>query len=216
MALPSLAVFLAPVLEARGGHPARRTLRALVVASTIAVGVSVFALRLLVPFAFGLWTEPPVAHATYRPTDPTLRGLRLSPITGEAVEGTLAIIRRVTRPGEPIFTFSAIPIFHWLADRPLATFAALHWIDVTPDAVTRADIPRLEAAMPPVILRQHIQASILKLNEGYFRGKAGRSGLRDLDVALVELLTAHYRLEAEYPQYLGYASHLEVWVRKDR
>jgi hypothetical protein len=180
------------------------------------IGVAAFALRLLVPFAFAFWREAPVALATYRLSDPTLAGLTVSPSTGEALEGTLAIVRRTTGVGEPIFTFPALPLFHWLADRPLATFAALHWIDVTPDPVVRADIVRLLAAPPAVVVRQHIPTRALKLNELYFRGVVGKSGLREMDAALEKLLTESYRLEATFGQYEGWAPKLEVWVRNDR
>lgn len=216
MALPSLAVVLASVAQA---DPARRLLRFArmgLVAVAIAIGIATFTLRLLAPFGFALWHEPPVALATHRLSEPTLAGLSVAPVTAEALEGTLAIIRRTTHAGEPIFTFPALPLFHWLADRPLSTFAALHWIDVTPDSITRADILRLRASPPVVVLRQHIPAKILKQNEWYFRGAPGTSGLRELDVELVELLTEHYRLEAEFPQHEGWAPRLEVWVRNDR
>ena len=216
MALPSLAVVLASIAQADPARGGVRFLRAGLIALAVAIGVATFALRLLEPFEFALWREPPVALATHRLRDPTLAGLWVAPGTAEALEGTLAIVRRTTSAGEPIFTFPALPIFHWLADRPLSTFAALHWIDVTPDAIAREDILRLRASPPAVVLRQHIPARLLKLNEGYFRGGVGESGLRDLDVALVELLTEHYRLEAEFGQYQGHAPHLEVWVRNDR
>ncbi len=216
MALPSLAVVLAPILQASPRRFALRTLRIALLAFATAVGLAAFALRLLVPFTFAFWKEPPVALATYRLRDPTLAGLTVSPLTGEALEGTLAIVRRTTREGEPIFTFPALPLFHWLADRPLATFAALHWIDVTPDAVVRADIVRLLAAPPAVVVRQHIPAKALKLNERYFRGVVGKSGLRDMEAALEKLLTESYRLEARFGQYEGSAPKLEVWVRNDR
>jgi hypothetical protein len=85
-----------------------------------------------------------------------------------------------------------------------------------PAAITRADIRRLRAAPPAVVLRQHIPKRLLRQNERYFRGAVGTSGMRELDVALVELLTGQYRLEAEFPQYEGSAPRLEVWVRNDR
>ncbi len=216
MALPSLAVVLASVAQS---DPARRLFRVVrmgLLGVAVAIGVATFALRLLVPFGFALWKEPPVALATHRFSEPALAGLRVAPVTAEALEGTLAIIRRTTRAGEPIFTYPALPLFHWLADRPLSTFAALHWIDVTPDAITRADILRLRSSPPAVVLRQHIPAKVLRQNERYFRGAVGKSGLREMDVALVELLTGRYRLEAEFPQHEGWAPRLEVWVRNDR
>ncbi len=216
MALPSLAVVLAAVAQAEPARRLLRVVRAGLLGLAVAIGVATFALRLLTPFGFALWKEPPVSLATHRLSDPTLAGLWVAPVTAEALEGTLAIVRRTTRAGEPIFTYPALPLFHWLADRPLSTFAALHWIDVTPDAITRADILRLRASPPAVVLRQHIPAKILRMNEWYFRGAPGTSGLGALDAALVELLTAEYRLEAEFPQHLGSAPRLEVWVRNDR
>jgi hypothetical protein len=51
-------------------------------------------------------------HETPVPADPALAGLRVAPVTAEALEGTLALRRRTTRDSEPIFTHPALPLGH--------------------------------------------------------------------------------------------------------
>lgn len=216
IAAPGLAVVVGLSLEAaaarRGTASVRRAAPALAAAFAT---VAVIALKMLIPFDFVLWREPSVARAMAPSAAPELAGLELAPATRDAVDGVLATLDRATRPGEAILAFPAQPLFYWLADRPPATFAAVHWLDVTPDRVVAADLARTLAAPPVAVVRMHLSARMLEVNRGYFRS-GERLALADFQERLIELLDDRYELA--FRSHSGGRSRppLEVWVRDDR
>ncbi|MCM2268890.1 MAG: hypothetical protein NDJ75_02190 [Thermoanaerobaculia bacterium] len=214
-AFPSLALVAAYGAEV--GRRRRYRFRSLPMAAIVTVAfVAASTLHLEAPFDFAGWREPGPASATASAREPALAGMRLSPGTARDVDVVLTAIRAASDPGEPIFTFPVYPIFYWLADRPPATFASLHWIDVTPDRVVAEDLAGLLAAPPVVVVRQALMQRRLEQNEAYFRG--GRaSAVRRMNDELERLLRARYRKVAiaRGHTYRGQPP-LEVWVRSDR
>ncbi len=215
VALPSLAVVLALALDAGPLPGWQRPLRMAVTSlAAIAVAAAV-ALKLLVPFDFVLWREPPIARAESVSSLPALAGLRLGRGTQQAVDGVVGALEAWTRPGEPILAFPALPLIYWLADRPAATFAAVHWIDVTPDSVVAADLARVIASPPVAVVRMHITERSLEVNQRYFR-PTGELALRDFQDRLIGLLGERYELVYSSRGVPGVRQPLEVWVRRDR
>jgi hypothetical protein len=215
IALPSLALVLALALEAAPiGRWSHFTRAPLLLGATLAV-VAAVALKLLAPFDFAQWSEPRVNLATEVSELRELRGLRLSKRTRAAIDRSVLAIRRATDPGEPIYTHSLFPIINFLADRPLATFAAVHWPDVTPDRVVDAERIALLASPPLAVVRQHVGHRMLRIQEIYFR--SGRpSALRRLGEELDAVLSEQYVLVASNRANRFNQPPLQVWVRADR
>ncbi len=214
MVLPSFAAVVLWALEGRARHRLLKVLRLPVLALIGWATVVVPATKLLGPFDFAQWIEPPVATATKPARHKALRGLRLSPATERAARRITRTIRAHSQPGEPIFVFPTMLLFYWLAERPPATFAALHWFDVTPDSVVDADLQRLLADPPPVVVWQWVDYRMLRTHEAYFRDRRP-SALRRMQNRLAGLLTERYVLEASHPSGSRWPD-VEVWVRRDR
>jgi len=216
IAAPGLAVVLALSIErAKASGGSERARRAAPAAAAALAMVAAVALKLLVPFDFVLWREPPVARSKEASITPALAGLALSQATREAVDGVVRAVTAATGPGEPILAFPAQPLFYWLTDRPPATFAAVHWLDVTPDRVVEEDLRRTLAAPPAAIVRLHLTDRMLEVNRDYFR-QGGALALARFQDRLIELLEARYELVFRSRAGRGARHPLEVWVRRDR
>jgi len=216
IALPCVAVVTALVLD---GEPRWRRAGALrwpAAAALLAATLAGVGLREERPFDFAQWREPPVAESTVRSSLPELAGLRLSPGTVAVVDEFAGTLGRAVRPGEPLFTFSVYPIFNWLVDRPVPTFAILHWIDVTPDAVVDADLERILRDPPPAVVYQWVTDRLMKINELYFRN-GQFSAMHKMQITVANLLDHRYTLVAyrKVPYYYS-APALQLWVRNDR
>ncbi len=214
-ALPAASLLLALALD---GVARRRWLapaRAFPIALCIMAALAAVGLHSIRLFAFAQWREPWLGASVARSSLPELAGLRLAPDTRNVVDGLVDGIRTWTRPGDRLMTFPVYPIFNWLADRPPATFAILHWIDVTPDPIADRDLAKLRADPPPAVLWQWIPEKNLALQEYYFRH--GRpSGMRRMRDGLAELLASRYVLASSYPPPARNAPPLELWLRRDR
>jgi hypothetical protein len=213
LAYPGLAAVAIWAFRGRPRFHFAAALRAPLLAAMVAAVFAAATFKLITPFDFAGWREPSPEDAIHRSAAPALDGILLGAKTLEAVDGTLGIIQRAARPGEPIFVFPDMPIFYWLANRPMPTFAALSWFDVTPDRVVDADLARLRANPPVVIVYHEISGGLMDVNEKYFRG-AKESGLRRMQAALIEMAPG-YRLAGFYEPWKR-LSPLQVWVRNDR
>jgi len=216
LAMPCVAYLVARAIEGAPLRPPLRFARPLVLAFLFATFVATINLQIWVPFSFAGWRESPRWESNARSTLPELAGMRLSKRTVNAVDGVVSTLRRFSDPDEPIFTFSVYPIFYWLADRRPETFAVLHWIDVTPDAVVARDLEALLARPPVAIVRQPIPDDELTLNEAYFRD--GRpSAMRRMNAALQDLVARDYVLAYHSQRFRPFRMpDIEVWIRADR
>lgn len=213
LAFPGLALLAALALDAAPAFRWARLLRLPLLLAIAASSLAVATQKMIHPFDFGMWLEPSPEDSDRRSVHPALAGLWLGERTQTAVDGTLAVIAKASRPGEPIFVFSDMPLFYWLADRPVLGFAALSWFDVTPDRIVDADAAVLRASPPPVIVFHQLSGSFLKINEDYFRnGK--ESALRRMQEDL-HRISADYVVAAYYEPWRNYPP-LQVWVRRDR
>lgn len=213
LAFPGLALLAALALEAAPTFRWSRLLRVPLLVAVASASLAVATQKMIHPFDFAMWREPSPEDSDRRSADPALAGLWLGARTQEAVDGTLGVIRKASRPDEPIFVFSDMPIFYWLTDRPVLGFAALSWFDVTPDRIVDADAATLRASPPPVIVFHQLSGSFLQVNEDYFRD--GReSALRRMQEDLYRM-SGDYLVAAYYEPWKRYPP-LQVWVRRDR
>jgi len=147
------------------------------------------------------------------PNFPELRGLRVTPETNRFIERVVADIENHSRPDEPVAEFCCMPMLYQLAHRVPATFAYVHYIDVTPDYIYRADLERLQMNPPAVVVI--LERSDAQLREGEIIFRGGKpSGERDLWTVLRNLGPG-YRL-ADTLTTPNTNKPVDVWVRQDR
>lgn len=213
LAFPGLGLLAALALEAEPSFRRGKLLRVPLLAAVALASLAVATQKMVHPFDFAMWREPSPEDSDRTSAAPALAGLRLGARTQQAVDGTLEIIAKGSQPGEAIFVFPDMPIFYWLADRPVLGFAALSWFDVTPDRIVDADAATLRANPPPVIVFHQLSGRLLEINEGYFR--AGKeSALRRMQEDL-HVMGENYVVAAYYEPWRKYPP-LQVWLRRDR
>lgn len=213
LAYPGLALLTVLAVAGTPRFRGAAWLKAPVLAVVVVTVLAAATQKMISPFDFAMWREPSPEDALYESTHPALAGILLGEKTREAVDGTLGIIERASRPGEAIFAFSDMPIFYWLADRPFVSFAALSWFDVTPDRIVDADRQRLFEQLPPVIVFHQIPNHFMVIHEDYFRD-GNESALRRMQDQIHELGT-NYQVAGFYEPWRQYPP-LQVWVRRDR
>jgi hypothetical protein len=207
---PGLGLMVGLALEADTGWRHGKTI--VVCGFCVVLLVTCAAQRYAWPYEWWGWTEPPIALATTTPNLPDLAGLRLSPATNAAIDQVTGLVdQNAGRPGG-VFTFPSIPLFYVLSGHYPATFALVHYWDVCPDWVARADAQRLLADPPAVIVVLDLPPSVWKFHEEAFRG--GRpSGQRQIVAALEQIVTrGRYHLAMNLPTDTDGAL-LKVWVR---
>lgn len=169
--------------------------------------------RQVLPFDFAGWKEPPVFVGRAARAPEGLEGFELSEETTEFVDRLLASVRANSSPGDPIFAFSQIPFVEFLAGREPATFAALHWYDVTPDRICREDLERIERDPPELLVLWPLDEQELAAHEQMFRG--GRSsGQRELWRGLSSLAQRSFDRVGHVRAPGG--AEIELWRRRHR
>lgn len=181
MALPALAFLLALWFAHGGGR--------LAVATCVFLLFAAAALKMERPFQWFGWQDVPVRQATVAPTLPALQGFRLGADANQFLEDATRIIQQNSGPNDTLYIFPHLPVLYVLTGRQPMTFAYVHWWDVAPDHVCRADAERLRRMPPKVIARMDFTEAEIERQEGDFRAK-GQSGQRDLLKAIEDL---HYR-----------------------
>jgi len=190
MLVPAFSFTLAFVLQKNS--PRLRMLRPALVAGCVAALALLTWMKLEAPYNWGSWREPNIKAATQLPTLPELRGLRMSRETAEIVNRITADIQKYSRPDEPIFVYPNLALFYVLSHRMPATFAYIHYIDVCPDFIDKADAAAILAKRPAVIVYIRQTEAQLLGSEKNFRG-GRRSGLRDM-LAAIDKLESEYRI----------------------
>jgi len=185
-AIPSLVVSLACALSAMASTRPLRALRGLALAFCVLVIFQFCIMRLREPFRWGGWKEPGVWTAQETLSYPQLAGFRVSKNSAEVVNRITEGITRNSNPGDPVLVYPNIPLFYLLSHRTPATFAYVHYIDVAPDYIDRADAENVLRNPPAVIVFWDITPSELLEGEKNWRhGK--RSGVHDFAEALNQL-----------------------------
>ncbi len=169
------------------------------------------ALKLQSPFTWADWHEGDVKRATVEPSFPELRGIKVTPETDRFLERLVADIQENSLPDQPVAEFCCMPILYLLAHRLPATFADVHYIDVTPDDVYRADAELLRTNPPAVVVI--LERSEEEVREGEINFRGGKpSGERAL-WAVLRNLEPEYRL-ADTLATPNTNKRVEVWVKR--
>jgi hypothetical protein len=193
MAFPALGVVIALILEDLLSRPRTSVLRySLAAAAVLLLSVSE-AGRVSCPFSWNSWTDGPIRNATASSRQRALSGIHMSPETAAFVDRLTSLIDDHSRANDSVFIYSYQPLWYVLADRWPPTYAQVHFLDVTPDDLSRRDAQRIVKERPAVIV-DFVGDSEL-WNEKLFRA-GRRSGQRDLQDQMYQLINANYRLEA--------------------
>lgn len=181
-----IAVTLLPFLTAIDRHGARLFVPLLLVFTLAVSAVAIERYRL--PYTWWGWAEPSIG-SVYRLFDHgPLRGMQLTRNTVDTFERIPREIDRLTPEGSTMFTYPHIPVFYTLADRKPVTFGYVHYYDVMPDKIARADARRLLDNPPDSMVMVWFSEEGRKANRDAFRG-GRRSGQDDIEAAVIELLS---------------------------
>jgi hypothetical protein len=162
------------------------------------------------PYYWADWHQRDALRATAALEFPELRGIKVTPETAAVVRRVVDDIQKYSRPDEPVAEFSTMPIFYMLAHRSPATFAYIHYVDVTPDYIYVKDARTLERAPPAVIV--FLSRSATELREGEVNFRNGRlSGERELWKTL-ETLKCRYQV-VDVLQSPNTPQQLEIWAK---
>jgi hypothetical protein len=193
MAFPSLGVVIAFILEDLLSRPRTSVLRYSFTAAAVLLLSACEAGRVSCPFSWNSWTDGPIRNATASSRQPALSGIYMSPESADFVDRLTSLIDNHSRANDSVFIYSYQPLWYVLADRWPPTYAQVHFLDVTPDDLCRRDAQRIVKERPAVIV-DFVGDSEL-WNEKLFRA-GQRSGQRDLQDQMYQLINANYRLEA--------------------
>ncbi|GEM_PF-3459963 len=129
--------------------------------------------KMRTPYLWADWRQGDALTATTALDFPELRGIRVTPETANFMNQVVSDIQQNSKPGDAIAEFETMPLLFSLSQRPPATFAYVHYIDITPDSIYRADAARLEKDPPAVIVFLDRSEAELREDEVNFRN--GRS-----------------------------------------
>ena len=190
MTCPSFAVAVcAATARGSGGGWVRE--RSAIAGCALFAACAVFT-RARLPFDWIWWREPPIAEDVLPSKLPAFAGIRFSEESRAFFEKITDEIDASSKPGDTLFVYPHMPIFHVLADRPPATYSPIGFFDVSPDAIASADAQRLLAAPPKVMVFLQMPPDSVEHFEKLFRG-GKRSGQRDIAAAIATLAPG-YRL----------------------
>jgi hypothetical protein len=209
MAAPALALLAALVLDRLQGIGAARFVPVASLALLIVYASA--AAKVMQPFSWMYWPEPPVSEASSVSALPKLAGLRISQPTLSFTENIVHLVERNTRPGDSLLVYPYFPIFYVLTGLNPPTYVFNHFIDVCPDAVCRNDAREIKAHPPDAIIYMVENLAVLKQDETYFRS-GSLSGSREVAMEIEEIASGYNKLFSE--RIPNSARVMEVYTRK--
>jgi hypothetical protein len=166
--------------------------------------------KMRAPYSWDDWREGDALKATVSLDFPQLRGIRVTPDTAAFVTRVVGDIGRYSAPNARIAEFPTMPILYSLSNRAPATFAYIHYIDVTPDEIYRRDVYTLNVAVPSLIA--FFSRADAEIREGELIFRNGHpSGERELQNALGNL-AENYRLVDKLRAPVT-GQIFEIWAR---
>lgn len=144
--------------------------------------------KLLNPWSWSGWVEPPLSRSTEQSSLPGLQGLRLPPTTINVLDSTVEAMRAHSRADDDVYAYPYFPSLYMLAGKKAYTFSYVHFIDVAPDYVVARDIETLKARPPRVLVKlDHDRTWIEGLSHGFRRsGESEQTRLFDFLNELVK------------------------------
>ncbi len=186
MIIPAFSITLAFALSAlKTTSAGRKLIPVLIAACLLATGQLTWQ-KMQQPYAWGAWSEPNVNTADAASASPELAAFRMAPATGQIVDRITRDITEHSRPDQPVFVDPNVALFYVLAQRSPATFAYVHYIDVAPDYIDRADALALIKQPPAVIVYWQQTEQEMRAAEFNFR-HSRTSGVRDIAGAIGSL-----------------------------
>jgi hypothetical protein len=185
MALPGLALVIAAMLERPPSlHPRRWVVAILVVAfGSVCVAWS---RKATFPHSWGLWIEPAIYSPRGEVYQPVIAGMRPSKPSSDLYAAVSQVAQQFSAPNEPIYVFPNMPILYAIAERPAATYALAHWVDICPDFLGTEDGVRLKSRPPRLLIIREDPIDFVETEEMRYRGGV-RSSVRDILEALEEI-----------------------------
>jgi hypothetical protein len=166
LALGAVVACILALAGGRLGTPARL----ITLAVCITLCLSYVSFKIDAPYAWWSLREPSMRDATETTGVPRLRGIRVSPVTKAAVDGIVGAIDAVSGPGDEIFVFPHMPLFYLLTDRYPGTFTLVQWFDFSSKDALVADVARLKADPPKVMVIAEVPDSVYTAHEQLFLG----------------------------------------------
>lgn len=193
MALPGIGMVVCLALAGL-----KTTGRTLVTALALGMISLAVAMKLLVPFNWVNWTEPPVTAPRAANSIPGLRGFNLSRKISGDLDRIVGAIDRNSTPSDTVFVFPYYAQFYILAHRNPPTFAYAHWLDVVPDKDARRDADLVRGARPAVLVFLDMPDLSFVGGEQSFRAKGTTSGQTYM-LATLRSMAAGYTLVDSIP-----------------
>lgn len=141
-------------------------------------------------FPYNWWgsQEAPVYEQNRRGySEPVLYGFNVAAESAAPLEQILKLVRENTRPGDSVFSFPHILFFNVLTKTVQPTFAKVHYFDVCPDDIAKADAIRLGQHPPRMVIWLDMPDWVWDFHEQAFRG-GRRSGQRELAKTVMQWL----------------------------
>jgi hypothetical protein len=172
----------------------------------------IFTQRAQVPYYWwGVNTTAPIYQATQTYADPILKGMYGSEASVTALNEIYAIVEENKSDGDTMYTFPHICYFNIMAQLPYPTFAAVHYFDVCPDDIAKADAVALLDNKPEFIVWMELTEAEWKFHEDYFRAGAV-SGQRALQAAYTTL-TSSGDYELLWQGTIEHSDPVFIWMK---
>lgn len=191
-AFPGLALVVAATLERPPSTAPKRWVVTILILAHLSMGLSLYR-KFTYPHLWGAWIEPPLYSADGAFKHPSLVGLRISEPSSDLYTLVARMAREHSTPDDRIYVFPNLPILYAIADRPPATFALAHWVDICPDYVGREDAARLRASPPKIMILRDDPVGLVDVEEWLYRGGQA-SSVRDILSALDAIKPSYDRV----------------------
>lgn len=164
-----------------------KVLAPLVLVFAVAIG-AIATERYNKPYMWWGWSEPSLGALSRSFGHGPMRGMQVSANTEGTFERITGEIDRLTPKGSTMFTYPHVPIFYTLTERKPVTFGYVHYYDVMPDKVARADAARLLRNPPDSMVIVWFSTKARETNAEAFRD--GKSSGQDAIESAVKTLLA--------------------------
>jgi hypothetical protein len=166
--------------------------------------------KLMRPFAWMAWYEPPVGQATHASSLPKLAGLRVEGSALALTEDITHLVQAHTKPGDSLLVYPYFPLFYSLTDLDPPTRTFNHYLDVCPDQICIQDAVTILEHPPDAIVYMVEDEALLAKDEAIFRS-GRRSGSRAVAQAIEKLAGSYQKLlSAPLP---GSSRVIEVYAK---
>ncbi|MDB5896193.1 MAG: hypothetical protein JWQ88_3724 [Rhodoferax sp.] len=141
------------------------------------------------PYYWWSIESPDVRKVQCASVEGVLHGLCVPPAKAQGLATITGLVREHSRPGDPIYVFPHMPVFHLLTQRPPFHGAVVSWFDFMSDRQASTVARDMSAAPPAVLVIAQLPELVFSTHERLFRA-GGRMGQRDI-IAAIDALVAN-------------------------